>query len=70
LSIEYTPEFENGTQRCIDHLVRLGDARFQLSLGESMQWEWPDWVDGVEVREALRRVPSDVFGDIYVRFDV
>jgi len=29
-----------------------------------------EWVDGHQSRESLRRVPSNVYGDISARFDV
>lgn len=68
LSFEFTPEFERGTRHCIEHLSRLGEVRFQISLGESMQFLLDEWVEGVEVLRFLRAVPDDSFGDIYARF--
>lgn len=68
LSVEFTPEFGQGTRRCIEHLARLGDVEFRISLGESMQWALPDWVDSDEVLRVLRDFSTDVFGDIYARF--
>ncbi len=70
LSIEFTPGYEEGTRRSIDHLLRLGDVSFQLSVGESMQWALPQWTDERGLMRALRDVPDRVFGDIYARFKV
>lgn len=68
LSIEFTPEFQQGTQRCIEHLTRLGEARFQFSLGESMRFSLDEWVDEKDLLRFLADVPDDTFGDIYARF--
>lgn len=68
LSIEFTPEFEQGTRRCIEYLTRLGEVRFQFSRGESMQFSLDEWVDQTALLRFLADVPADTFGDIYARF--
>ena len=70
LSMEFTPEFMQGTLRCIAHLCRIGDCRFQVSLGESMEFALPNWVTAEEVTRALSEVSSTGFGDLYARFNV
>lgn len=70
ISMEFTPEFMGNTLRCIDHLCRLGDVCFQLSLGESMKFLLPKWETEEEIKRALSQVPSECFGDLYARFNV
>ncbi len=69
LSMEFTPEFMESTFRCIEHLSRIGDFRFQMSLGESMRFTLPGWVKAEEIRRALSAVPLTAFGDLYARFN-
>lgn len=67
LSMEFTPECLESTWRCIDHLGRLGNFQFQLSLGESMEFALPDWTTSDGVRLVLANVPQTDFGDLYAR---
>ena len=67
LSMEFTPEYLESTSRCIEHLCRLGDYQFQISLGESMEFTLPDWTTSDGVCHALAEVPKTDFGDLYVR---
>lgn len=69
LSMEFCPEFMESTLRCIGHLCRIGDFRFQISLDESMEFALPKWVTAEEIRRALSEVPSTAFGDLYARFN-
>lgn len=69
LSFEFTPEFMTGTLQCIDHLWELGQCRFQVCLGESMEYHLPAWVTAEEIKAALTKIPRDAFGDVYARFD-
>ena len=69
LSVEFTPEFMESTFRCIEHLCRIGDPRFQISVGESMEFSLHEWVTAEEVRKALSEVSLTTFGDLYVRFN-
>jgi FkbM family methyltransferase len=65
LSIEFTPEFMEGTRAAIEHLCAIGAPRFQISLGESMEFSLPDWVGADGVLRELARVPAASFGDVY-----
>ena len=69
LSMEFIPEFMEGTLSCIEHLCGIGDVRFQLSLGESMEFVLPKWVTSEEIKKTLSEVPLTVFGDVYARFN-
>ncbi|MDT8316996.1 MAG: FkbM family methyltransferase [bacterium] len=67
LSVEFTPEFMGNTLKCIEELDRIGVFQFQISLGESMEFSLPYWVNEEEIRRALSKIPSDVYGDLYAR---
>ncbi len=69
LSLEFTPEYLDGTVACLDHLGRLGGISCNYSLGESMQLALDRWCPAAELIERLARYRDDteVFGDIYVR---
>lgn len=69
LSFEFTPEYFDNTALCIDHLCKLGDVAFQISLGESMDFYLQEWVSGPDARTALSEIPAEAFGDVYARFD-
>ena len=69
LSIEFVPEYMESTLRCIDHLYQIGDFRFQLSLGESMEFLLPEWKTAEDIKIALSEVPPKSFGDLYARFN-
>jgi FkbM family methyltransferase len=69
LSLEFTPEFIDSTIRCIDHLSRIGNVRFQWSVGESMKFALPEWVGADEIRGVLSKIEKTEFGDLYARFD-
>jgi hypothetical protein len=70
VSLEFTPEFMEGSLKCIDHLCTLGEPQFQLSLGESMEFTAPQWSDAAGIKRRLAAAPPDAFGDVYARFDL
>lgn len=65
LSLEFTPEYLQSTSACIDHLMSLGNYRFQLSLGESLELELGEWVSADAMKQTLAAVPAEAFGDVY-----
>jgi FkbM family methyltransferase len=69
LSFEHTPEFIDSTRQCVNHISGLGMARFNFSLGESMQFSLSNWVVGSKLCDYLSNLPDkSVFGDVYARF--
>lgn len=68
ISMEFTPEYMDNTLQCINHLCRIGDVEFQISIGESMEFLLPQWVNPDEIRTVLSEVPAESFGDLYARF--
>ena len=69
ISMEFAPEFLRSTMECVRKLDRIGPVRFQISLGESMEFSLPDWVDAEEIEQALLAVAPTDFGDLYASFD-
>lgn len=67
LSLEFTPEYIDGTFRCIEHLESLAEYRYQLALGEDMDFRLPEWLDAAGIKEVLGEVSRDEFGDIYAQ---
>jgi FkbM family methyltransferase len=70
MSFEFTPEYLEDTVRCLNLLGRLGETRFNYSLGESMRWASKRWISRAELERSLGAIkPPVVFGDIYARFE-
>lgn len=70
MSIEFTAEHIESTYRCIDHMDALGQAAFQISRGESMEFDLPSWVSAAQAKETLEEFISNdkmVWGDMYIR---
>ncbi|MBI3885662.1 MAG: FkbM family methyltransferase [Opitutae bacterium] len=66
VSLEVTPELPAVAEACLDKLAALGYAKFQLSLGESMELS-EHWSDLAAFRARLRQFAADRgdFGDVY-----
>lgn len=68
LSLEFTPEFFDSTAECVRRLEFLGMTEFNYSLGESLEFALPVWVDGDEALATVRSINDSVtFGDVYAR---
>jgi hypothetical protein len=69
LSLEFTPEHLEATERCVRRLDDLGRYAFNYSLGETFVFELPDWVDGERLLALLAAHAQDTsaFGDVYAR---
>jgi FkbM family methyltransferase len=71
-SIEFASEtVATSTARCIERFAELGMTEFNLSLGESMAWHLPRWVDRDTILAVLRELPGELpWGDVYARLPV
>ena len=69
LSMEFTPEYMQSTLSCIEHLCRIGDYEFQISLGETMEFLLPEWVGAEVIGKRLSEVSFSTFGDLYARLN-
>lgn len=67
LSLEFTHEYIGSTFKCIKHLCGLGECRFQISLGESMELSLDNWVARSEILDILTELAPGTWGDLYVR---
>ncbi|HEX6012429.1 MAG TPA: hypothetical protein VFY87_11630, partial [Geminicoccaceae bacterium] len=57
-----------GALASLDRLEALGSYRCNVSLGESLALEFPDWVGTAGMRDWLRaRDPEGDSGDVYAR---
>lgn len=66
LSFEYVPAAKDAAIACIDRLERLGDYRFNRSIGESQRLALPQFVSAAEMRAWLCGLnPDDKSGDVY-----
>ena len=69
ISFEFTREFLADAQTCVEHLLSLGPAVFNVSLAESMTPLWKDWVDGDALYKSLEDIKdASLWGDIYCCF--
>jgi FkbM family methyltransferase len=69
LSLEFTPEHLEATERVVARLGELGAYRFNYSLGESLVLAEREWLAPDALLERLGRFAADthVFGDVYAR---
>lgn len=68
LSFEYVPAALPAALAALDQVEALGRYRFQVSVGETGRFLWPNWCRGDELRAWLStRTPGDRSGDIYAR---
>jgi len=73
LSFEFTHEFLDDAEKCIQHLTFLGQAEFNFVAGDNLdtrfQFGFDDWVEGCALVERLKMVSFNSFwGDVYARF--
>ena len=68
LSVEYVPAALPAALAALERIEALGRCRFQVSVGETGRFLWPNWRSGHELRAwLLTRSPEDRSGDIYAR---
>jgi FkbM family methyltransferase len=68
LSFEYVPPAVDLALDCVNRLQQLADYEFNWSSGESMQMEWPRWVDARTLSAHLEAYPRQGNpGDVYAR---
>jgi FkbM family methyltransferase len=68
LSFEYIPATVAIALGCLDRLAALGDYRFNLTVGEGLQFRAPTWLRGEEMAARLQGLrPGERSGDIYAR---
>lgn len=66
LSFEFTTIERSVAQRCLDRVTGLGFELFNLSMGESMNLEFDDWVSSETMAAHILALPHEAnAGDIY-----
>jgi FkbM family methyltransferase len=66
LAFEYLPATVDLAVAALDRVLALGDWRFNVSVGETARFVWPDWRGADAVRAFLARLgPADRSGDLY-----
>jgi len=71
ISFEFTREFFDDAKKCINHLLSIGQVKFNCSLGESMKFLFQKWVTPDELYEKIDQLEDErLWGDIYAKFSV
>ena len=70
LSFEFTTIQRDVALACLDLLSELGPYRFNASLGESLSFEFVDWIDKEGMATHVRNLPHSAnSGDVYAVCD-
>jgi FkbM family methyltransferase len=68
VSFEFLAGRVDAARRCLDRLAKLAEWSFNVSRGESLELEWPDFVDRLRLEAWLdAHAGQDFSGDIYAR---
>ena len=68
ISIEFHYEFMNDTLSCIKYLNSLGDAKFNISLRETLRFHLIKWVSAEKIIKRLRSFNDPtIWGDVYAK---
>lgn len=66
LSFEFTTIQRDVAVRCLDHLMGLGDYRFDVALGEGQRLTFNRWLTATEMQLHIEELPHAVnSGDVY-----
>lgn len=69
ISFEFTREFLDDAKSCVQHLLSIGNAQFNFSLGGSMQMASKTWMTTRKLFGELTSIQDNkMWGDIYVKF--
>jgi len=69
LSFEFTEEFFDDAETCMNLLDALGNTRYNFCLEEKMHYELPQFTSRIELTKAIKeKFKTDLWGDIYVQF--
>jgi FkbM family methyltransferase len=68
ISFEFTSEFIRNAQEAIDHLIKIGYTKFNVSIGEAAAYQLPEYVSKSQLLDMLlpsSKMIHDLWGDIY-----
>jgi FkbM family methyltransferase len=69
LSFEFTCEFLSDAEKCMSHLLSLGNVQFNFTLGATDEFVMPNWSNKEEILNRINSlIPkwNKLWGDIYV----
>ena len=69
LSFEFTCEFLSDAEKCMNHLLSIGNVQFNFTLGATDEFVMPNWIGKEEVMNRIKSlIPkwNKLWGDIYV----
>ena len=71
ICFEFTPEFMESTINCVEHLSKIGPAKFNYCLeNKPTSFALSKWCTPEQMREELKSLCSKkTVGDIYVKFE-
>jgi Methyltransferase FkbM domain len=67
ISLEFTPEYLDSTERALAKLQELAEYRFNYSLGDSLELAEGRWLSRSDVLARLCTYGARSFGDVYAR---
>ncbi len=68
ISIEFTKEFLNDTEKCLNYLRGLGNLKLNYIVGEDFSFKLPKWTPQKKFLEILNQEQDDLaWGDIYIK---
>lgn len=72
ISLEFVTERIDASLRCINYLLRLGEAKFNYCIGETFSFSLSEWVDSSQMKEILQEMEKKIenYGEFYIRFTV
>ena len=70
LSFEFHKSFFDEAKKCIDQLVHLGNVKFNVCFGTSMEFVFKQWVGKDELLLKIEKTEGkDLWGDIYIKYN-
>lgn len=69
ISIEFTPELKHLSFECIEHVSKIADYKFNYSEGESLKFNFENWISKEEIIDFLSKNNdfAKSFGDVYMK---
>ena len=69
ISFEFHKNFFDEAKKCVNHLLQLGNAKFNVCFDTSIEFAFNEWVNPDELFQKIEQSKDqDLWGDIYVKF--
>ncbi|MHA1292960.1 MAG: FkbM family methyltransferase [Promethearchaeota archaeon] len=70
ISFEFHKIFLDDLKKAINHLLKLGGAKFNFVRGEKLEFYFKDWVSSKKLLDTIQSIKNDrLWGDIFVLFE-